>query len=79
MNVVVRGMVLGGKRHQNVRVRCADRSGIAVGKIDAAVGQTDVVNDAVNFVCRNLLPNRLLDQVAKIARFLQCAFRWERA
>ena len=48
MNVVVRGVVLGGKGHKNVGVRCADWRRIAIGEVDAAVGQTDVVNDVVD-------------------------------
>ena len=70
VNVVVRGMVLGGKSHKNVGVRCADWSRIAVRKIDAAVGQTYVVDDVVDFACWNLLSNRLLDLIAKVGGFL---------
>src|ERR1700730_8377325 len=63
-------MVLGGKSHKNVCVRCADRSGIAVREIDPAVGQAYVVDDVVDFIGRNLLSDRPLDLIAKIGGFL---------
>src|SRR4029077_15338248 len=66
VNVVIRGMVLGGKSHKNVGVRCADRSRITVRKIDAAVGQTDVVNNIDDFAGGNLPSNRPLDQIAEV-------------
>ena len=69
VNVVVRGMVLGGQGHKNVGIRCANRSRITVGEIDAAVGQANVVNDALDFVRWNLPSNRLLDQIAQVGRF----------
>ena len=66
VNVVVRGMVIGGQGHKDVGVRCPDRRGIAVREIDAAVGQADVVDDALRLRRRNLLSNRLLNQIAKV-------------
>ncbi len=57
MNVVVRGVVIDRQRHKNVRIRCAHRRRIAVGKIDATIGQAYVVNDALDLACRNLPPN----------------------
>ncbi len=70
MNVVIRGMVIGRQGHKNICVRCANRRRIAVGKIDAAVGQPDVVDNIVDFARRNLLPNRLLDLIAKVGGLL---------
>ena len=52
----------------NVGIRCPDRGRIAVREIDAAIGQTNVVDDALDFARRNLPSNRLLDQIAKIGR-----------
>src|SRR5437879_2409927 len=69
VNVVVGGMVRGGKCDKNIGVRCADRSRIAVRKIDAAIGQTYVVNDVVGFARRNLLSNRPFNLVAKVGGF----------
>src|ERR1700693_5353719 len=62
-------MMIGGQGYENVGVRCANGGRIAVRKIDAAVRQADVVNDVMDFPCRNLLSNRLLDLIAKIGRF----------
>src|ERR1700730_9088604 len=76
VNVVIRGMVLGGEGHQNVGVRCADRSRIAVRKIDAAVRQAYVVNHVVDFACRNLPSNRQLDLIAKVGGFLDAHSGW---
>ena len=63
-------MVLGGQSHHNVGIRCPDRGRITVRKIDAAVGQTYVVDDALNFTGRYLPSNRLLDLIAKVGRLL---------
>ncbi len=70
VNVVIRGMVVGRKRNKNVGIGCADWSRIAIGKIDAAVRQADVIDDIVHFAWRNLLSNRLLDLIAKVGGFL---------
>ena len=51
MNVIVRRMVIGGQRHKNVGVRRANRRRIAVGEIDAAVRQANVVDDALDSAC----------------------------
>src|SRR6202023_3305090 len=52
-----------------IRTRRSNRCRIAIGEIDAAVGQTDVVNNALDFACRYLLSDRLLDQIAEVGRF----------
>src|SRR5713101_9193328 len=70
MNVVIRGMVLGGKSHKDVGIRRADWSRITIGEIDAAEGQAYVVNDVLDFAWRNLLSNRPLDLIAKVGGFL---------
>src|ERR1700726_1656711 len=69
MNIVVRRMVLGGQTHHNVCIRAAHRRRVAVGEIDTAVGQANVVNDVLDFARRNLASNRLLDLIAKVGGF----------
>ena len=69
LNVFVGGMVIGGQGHENVGVRRSNRCRVTVGKIDAAVRQANVVNDVVDFACRNLLSNRLFDLITKIGCF----------
>ena len=59
-------MVFGGQGHENVDVRGANRSRIAVRQIDAAIRQAYVVNDALDFACWNLPSNRLLDLVTEV-------------
>src|ERR1700731_3136864 len=68
-------MVLSGQRHKNVRVGCANRRRVAVRKIDAAVGQTYVVDDTLNLGCRNLLSNRLFYLIAKVGRLFNAHSR----
>src|SRR4030081_2820635 len=55
-------MVVLAERHQNIRIGGADSSCAAVGRIDAAVGQSDVVNNVGDFARRQLLPDRSLDE-----------------
>ena len=62
-------MVIRGQTHKNVSVRRPHRGRIAVRKIDAAIGQTYVVNDALHLFGRNLPPNGLLDLVTKVGGF----------
>src|SRR2546425_3724456 len=69
VNVVVGGTVISGQSHQNVGVRCANRSRVAVREINATVWQAYVVNDVVDFACRNLPPNRLFDPITQVGRF----------
>src|SRR6202022_1624177 len=70
MNVIIRGMVLGGESDKNVGVRFANRSRVAVRKIDTAVGKTDGVNNTLELACWNLPSNRALDLIAKVGGFL---------
>ena len=53
-----------------------DRRRIAVGEIDAAVRQANIVDDAVHFRGRNLLPDRILDQIAQERRVLNAHTGW---
>jgi hypothetical protein len=62
-------MMIGGYGHHNVGIRCPDWGRITVREIDPAIGQTYVVNDVLNFACRYLPSDRLLDLVAKVGRF----------
>ncbi len=59
-----RMMVLLIQAHQNFCVAGADHAGVAVGKIDAGVGQPDVVEDGDQLVFGDLLPQILLDFIA---------------
>src|ERR1700759_4420935 len=61
-------MMLGGQSHHNVGIRSPNRGRIAVREIDAAVGQTNVVDDALDFAGRYLPSDRLLDLIAKVGR-----------
>src|SRR3981189_3562258 len=76
MHVIVRRMVLGGEGHKYVGVRRSNRSRIDIRKIDAAVGQSYVVNNAWALRCRNLLSNRLLDLIAQVSRFFDAHSGW---
>ncbi len=73
VNVLVGGPMLLRQRDQDVGVVGADGRRSAVGQIDAAVGQADVVDDAVNFFVRNLLADRPLDVGRRAPLFLRCA------
>src|SRR5258708_21871063 len=68
-------MVIGGQVHKNVGIRCPNRGRITVREIDAAGGQTYVVNDVQNFARRYLLSNRLLDLITKIGGFFDAHSR----
>ena len=61
--------MLDGECDHNVGVRCTHWRGIAVGEIDAAVRQANVVNDVLNFARWNLAANRPLDLIAKVGGF----------
>src|SRR5258708_21037723 len=76
MHVIVRRMVLGGEGHKYVGVRRYNRSRITIRKIDAAVGQSYVVNNALDLRCRNLLSNRPLDLIAQVSRFFDAHSGW---
>src|SRR5579872_3771509 len=53
------------KRDENIGIGGADRRRIAVGEIDSAVRQSNVVDDAGHFGTRDVSVNRVLDFVAK--------------
>src|SRR5208282_1530557 len=65
-----RGVMVLSQRYHNVSVPRADGSRVAVGEIHAAVGQSDVINDADHFLGRELLTNGILNSIAKVRRFL---------
>src|ERR1700674_4189558 len=58
-------MVIGRERNQNVSIFGSNRGGIAVGQIDPAVRDPDVVDDAGNFLRRNLSSNFGVHAVAQ--------------
>src|SRR5207302_5924459 len=55
--------------NQNFRVRRADGAGVAVREIDAAVGQTDVVQNGDEFVLGNRFTNGLIDLIDQASGF----------
>src|ERR1700733_1067993 len=58
-------MMFGIESDQNLRIAGANRSVGTVGLVDAGVGQTDVVENRLEFIVRNLLPQNALDFVAE--------------
>src|SRR5208282_3988078 len=54
---------------QDLRIAGANRSVRTVGLVDAGIGQTDVVENRLQFILRNLLPQDALDLVAEPRRF----------
>src|SRR6185437_13447118 len=63
MNVIVSWTMAGLQVYQNVRIRGADGGGAAVGEIDAAVRNANVVNYAFHFAGGDLFANGIFDQV----------------
>ena len=55
MNKVSGRLVLRGQGHENIGIHGSHDPRIIVGKVDAAVGQTYVVDDIGDLVRRNLL------------------------
>ena len=49
----------------DIRVPGAHRGGSAVGEVDAAVGQTDVIDDAAHLLRRDDVTDRGLDLIAQ--------------
>ena len=64
LNPLLRRVVILFERNQDVGVRRADHAAVVVSRVDAAVGQAHVVDDAVQFARRNLPADRLIDQIA---------------
>ena len=69
MHILVGGLMMLCQRHQYVRIARAYRRRRAVGQVNAAVGQPDVVDDARHLVGWYLLTNGLLHQIAQARRF----------
>ena len=65
MDILFRRSMVRVQADQNVGVRRSGGGGIAVGEVDAAVGQADVVDDAGDFARWNLLTYEALDPVAE--------------
>src|ERR1700735_1107047 len=61
-------MTFGGQGHHNIGIRCPDWGRIAIREIDAAVGQTNIVDDVLDFAGWYLPSDRLLDLIAKVGR-----------
>src|SRR5258708_2316934 len=75
MNISLGGTMAGFQRHQDLGIGRADRSSIAVGKVDAAIRQSDIVQDRVDFFPGNLSPNLLLNLIDKPCRFFDSQTR----
>ena len=58
------------ERYKDVAVRRADRAGVVVRGIDAAVGKSEIIDDLTQLIGRNDLSNHLLDLVYRSCRFL---------
>src|ERR1700751_6015142 len=69
-------MVLWCQCHHDVGIRCSDRRRIAVREINPAVRQSNIVDDAVDFGCRDLLPDRIFHEIAKESGVLNSHTRW---
>src|SRR5271167_3022134 len=67
--------VILGQADENVRICRSNGSGVAIRKIDAAIGQTDVVDDAVDFLRRDLLADRSLNQISQSGCLLNTSSR----
>src|ERR1700733_7358763 len=63
-------MVICGQVYKNVGIRRSHWRRIAIRKINAAVGQAYIVNDALDFGCWNLLSNRAFDQITEVGGLL---------
>src|SRR6266850_2892874 len=61
--------------NQDFRIGASDRARVAVGKIDAAVGQADVVENRGQFVLRNGFPDDAIDLVGETRRFFNTQTR----
>src|ERR1700746_2180175 len=65
VNVLSRLVMVDRERHKNIGVRGAYGSRVVVGRIDAAVGKPDIVNDIGDLAWGQLLSDGLLDEVAE--------------
>ena len=68
-------MVLRVQAHQNFRIAGADHSRIAVGQIDARVGQSNVVQHIHDLALGQILMQKLFDLVAKASGFFHAQTR----
>src|SRR5216684_1908829 len=64
------------ERHYDIRILGPNRSRIAVGKIDAAVGQANVINDAGKLLRRYLLADFIFHLVTQSSRFFNARSGW---
>ena len=78
--------------HQNFGIHGANRAGIAVGQIDTAVGQANVVEDGFELVLRNDFTNDSFNRIGNAHGFfnagtrgrahvqsnLACVYAWEK-
>src|SRR6185437_6756235 len=74
-DVFVEGMVFLGQRNQDVAVRRADSSVVAVRGIRAAIRDADIIEDIHQFARRHDLADSVLDQVEQLGGFLDACSR----
>ena len=70
-----RAMVLLVERAEDFHVGGADGAVVGVGRVDAAVGQADVVDDRADLLRRDLRADELLDLIGGVGRFLDARGR----
>src|SRR2546423_4508819 len=68
--------MLRGERDDDVCVLGANGSRVAVGKIDTAIRQADVVDDAGEFLRRYHLPDFAFHSITQSSCFLNASARW---
>ena len=51
------------QRNERIAIRRADRAGVLVGHVDAGKRQADIVDDVVELIGRNGIPDGLLDEI----------------
>src|SRR2546428_11239953 len=64
------------ERDHDVRILRPDRSRIAVGKIDTAIGQANVIDDAGKLLRRDLLADFVFHAVTQRSCFFNAHFGW---
>jgi hypothetical protein len=72
-HVLGAGMMIVRERHQDVGIAGADGRRRAVGEINGAIGQSDIVYDARQFAGGDFLADRIFHQVAQTGGFFDAS------
>jgi hypothetical protein len=76
LDIAVGGLVALLERDQDFAVERPDGAGIAVGQVDAAIGQAEIVEHRLQFITRNDGPHEFIDQIGEAGGLLDaCAGR----